>query len=187
MKKDLFSVLYSLDKKIWGDQIATNRYLATVTLICCVLFGVILGSGKFLNGLFDWSLRVSIVATIASTIMLIGFNIIESIIAAKTAKIATLRSLMITGILILGLVVGFVGSVVALAILTVVITIYLAILLLGALLGGGSGGSGGRKKWKLSNGDEVTEEKGLCGESYYTGSSGTSYDTNDGGNTFYEK
>lgn len=50
---------------------------------------------------------------------------------------------------------------------------------------GGSGG--GKRSWTLSNGDKVKEEKGICGESYYTGASGKSYDTNDGGHTFYEK
>lgn len=56
-----------------------------------------------------------------------------------------------------------------------------------AMIGGSSGGSKGRRKWKLDNGDEVTETKGILGESYYTGTSGTSYETNDGGDTFYEK
>lgn len=43
-----------------------------------------------------------------------------------------------------------------------------------------------KKRITLSNGDEVTEEKGLAGESYYTGSSGKSYDK-VGDDTFVEK
>lgn len=47
-------------------------------------------------------------------------------------------------------------------------------------------GDGKKKKIRLSNGDEVTEEKGIAGESYYTGSSGKSYDK-VGDDTFVEK
>ena len=90
-----------------------------------------------------------------------------------------------TALMILGFVAGVIGSVILLAILTVVIGVYLLILFIRLLLAGVS--SGGRKSWRLDNGDVVTEQKGLMGESYYTGSSGKSYDTNDGGDSFYEK
>lgn len=43
-----------------------------------------------------------------------------------------------------------------------------------------------KRKWKLDNGDTVTESKGICGESYYDGDSGRSYDRNSDG-TFSEK
>ena len=43
-----------------------------------------------------------------------------------------------------------------------------------------------KKRIRLSNGDEVTEEKGLAGESYYTGSSGKEYDK-VGEDTYVEK
>lgn len=81
-----------------------------------------------------------------------------------------------------------IGITVALAVAAFYIFIALAFiwLLLTMLAGGPSGGSK-RRKWKLDNGDEVTEEKGILGESYYTGQGGTSYDTDDGGETFYEK
>ena len=68
-----------------------------------------------------------------------------------------------------------------------IICLYILLAFVSIALGGGSSSGRNKRKWTLSNGDEVTEEKGLCGESYYTGNSGTSYDTNDGGNTFYEK
>lgn len=81
-----------------------------------------------------------------------------------------------------------IGITVTLAVAAFYIFIALAFiwLLLTMLAGGPSGGSK-RRKWKLDNGDEVTEEKGILGESYYTGQGGTSYDTDDGGETFYEK
>ena len=39
---------------------------------------------------------------------------------------------------------------------------------------------------KLSNGEKVTVEKGMCGETYYTGESGKEYETSNG-DVFTEK
>ena len=54
------------------------------------------------------------------------------------------------------------------------------------LFNGGSGGGRG-KRWRLDNGDEVKERSGLFGDKTYTGRSGRSYETHDGGETFREK
>ncbi len=99
----------------------------------------------------------------------------------------TLAFLFGGSVIILPMVV-VIGITVALAVAAFYIFIALAFiwLLLTMLAGGPSSGSK-RRKWKLDNGDEVTEEKGILGESYYTGQGGTSYDTDDGGETFYEK
>ena len=81
-----------------------------------------------------------------------------------------------------------IGITVALAVVAIYVLIALAVLWIAlTMITGGSGGGSKRRRWKLDNGDEVTEEKGLLGESYYTGQGGTSYDTNDGGETFYKK
>lgn len=95
----------------------------------------------------------------------------------------------------LGLIFGFTVITLPIALLLTIIYIsvwvFLALLALWLVLliigGGSSSGSSKKRKWRLDNGDEVTESKGLLGESYYDGKSGKSYDTNDGGNTFYEK
>lgn len=57
--------------------------------------------------------------------------------------------------------------------------------LVGGIKGASSSGKS-KRKWKLDNGDTVTESKGICGESYYDGDSGRSYDRNSDG-TFQEK
>lgn len=99
----------------------------------------------------------------------------------------TLAFLFGGSVIILPMVV-VIGITVALAVAAFYIFIALAFIwLLLTMLAGGSGGGSKRRKWKLDNGDEVTEEKGILGESYYTGQGGTSYDTDDGGETFYEK
>jgi hypothetical protein len=61
---------------------------------------------------------------------------------------------------------------------------FLVLYIVFAMLFGSDSGSG--KRYRLDNGDEVKEERGLLGETYYTGSSGKSYDKNFDG-TFSEK
>lgn len=182
MKKGLLSLLYSLDKRIWGDQINPNKYMSTGTLLICILLGILWGGSSFLNGMFDLDINIYISATLAIVSILTGYNIAESIIATNSAKIATMRSLMMAGFMILGVILGVIGSVILLAILTIIICIYLIFIILT-----GSTYGGGQKKWKLDNGDVVTEEKGMFGEKYYTGSSGQNYETDNDGESFREK
>lgn len=185
MKKSLFSILYTLDKNIWGEQINPNKYLATVTLLCCAVIGILWGSSNYLADMFNWDINITLTVSIASVIVLIGYNIAESIIAAETAKIAALRSLMMTGFMILGFIAGLIGSVILLVILTIVIGIYFIILVLRVVLGGSAGGSGGsRKKIILDDGTELTNKQSdLIGfGSSYTGNDGHHYHTDDGEN-----
>ena len=95
---------------------------------------------------------------------------------------------MFGGFFISAPIVGMIVITVMLAVAAFYILIALAVLwfVFTMILGGSIGGSK-RRRWKLNNGDVVTEEKGILGESYYTGQGGTSYDTDDGGDTFYEK
>ena len=75
--------------------------------------------------------------------------------------------------------------VVAFYIVIAIIAIWIVLFIISG--GSGNSGNGKKRKWKLENGDEVTEEKGLMGESYYRGSSGKDYETDNGGQTFTEK
>ncbi len=76
-----------------------------------------------------------------------------------------------------------------LAVILLAVAVQIALLLLTVavwvidLFHSGSGG----KRFKLDNGDTVTEKAGLFGEKSYEGESGKSYATNDRGETFREK
>ena len=175
MKKDIFTILYRLDKKIYGEQISPNKYMATATLMCSTLFGVLLGGSSFLGGMFNWEIHTSLSASLVAVIYLVGYNIAESIIAADSAKVATLRSLMITGILALGFVLGIVGSVIVLAILTIIIVFYI---FLTVIFGEKRGGS----KIILNDGTVLSNKKSdLLGTgASYDGNDGKRYHTDDG-------
>lgn len=185
MKKSLFSILYTLDKNIWGEQINPNKYLATATLLCCALIGILYGGGNYLAGMFDMDINITLTSSLASVVVLIGYNIAESIMAANTAKIAVLRSLMMTVFMILGFIAGLVGSVILLAILTIIIGLYFILLVIKIALGGSAGSSGGgSKKIILDDGTVLTNKQSdLIGfGATYTGSDGYSYRTDDGKN-----
>ena len=90
---------------------------------------------------------------------------------------------MMSGLVIAGFVVGIVVSVVILFIITAIITIFLLLTVLKVMLGVGDSDN---RKFKLDNGDEVTEYSGLFGDKTYVGTLGKTYSTDDGGKTFSE-
>ena len=190
MKKNLFTILHILDKNIWGEQINSNKYLATISLLHCTLNGILWGGSNYLAGMFDWNIDITLTISLASVVTLIGYNIAESIIATDSAKIAALRALMMTGLMILGFIAGALGSVILLAILTIFIAIYLCLLLIRMALSGGTGGSGGGSKTIiLDNGTELTHESSdlIGGGKSYQGNDGKTYRTDDGGHTYRQE
>lgn len=160
---------------MYGEQINPNKYMATATLLCCTFFGVLLGGGSFLSSMFNWELHTSLSASLAAVIYLVGYNIAESIIVADSAKVAILRSLMITGILALGFGAGVVGSVIVLAILIIIIVFYI---FFHVVFGAPKGGS----KITLNDGTVLSNKKSdlLGGGASYKGNDGKRYRTDDG-------
>lgn len=93
---------------------------------------------------------------------------------------------------ILGLWFGFYAIIAPIAILAgllyaafVVVVIVLVLWIALAIFTGSTSSSNGKRRWRLDNGDEVTEEKGLFGETTYRGSWGKTYDKD--GDDFIEK
>ncbi len=93
---------------------------------------------------------------------------------------------------ILGLWFGFYAIIAPIAILAgllyaafIVVVIVLVLWIALAIFTGSTGSSNGKRRWRLDNGDEVTEEKGLFGEKTYRGSWGKTYEKD--GDDFIEK
>lgn len=189
MKKisNIFSLLYYLEKNIWGDKINPNKYLATSTILVCSLVGIFMGGGEYLSSMFDLDFRISLPIALAVITCMLGINIAESIIASKSAKTAIWRALFMIGMIGLAVAVSVVASVIVLLIITVVIAGYLILVIISGGLSGlvNSGGSG---SIRLDDGTELKSEKGLMGEKYYRSTTtGDKYETNDGGRTFRKK
>ena len=183
MKKILFAI-YNLEKSIWGEEINPNKYLATATILFATCLGAYLAGGEYLNDLLNWHINTpTLTASLSMLTVLIGYNVTESIIATESPKVATWRALMMSGLVIAGFVVGIVVSVVILFVITAIITIFFLLTVLKVMLGVGDSDN---RKFKLDNGDEVTEYSGLFGDKTYVGTLGKTYSTDDGGKTFSE-
>ena len=151
--KQKFSILYNLEKKIWGEQTNPNKYLATTTIILSAVIGALVSGCEYLNDLFNWHINSpTLTATFSLIILICGYNIAESIIATSTAKVATLRALMMTGFVILAFIVGAVASFIILLIITIIVVVFLLITFIKILLNEMTGTKMNGKKFILSDG-----------------------------------
>lgn len=172
MKKNIFNFFYAIDKRFWGDDIYTNRYLASLSLLFVALLGAMQGGGSILNSWFGWDVEMNIISTIGLSILVFGYNLFESIVSAKP-KIAILRSLLILLCFVATFVLGYVFAAVALfAVAAIVILGFI-----GAALGGGS--KSGRATVTDEYGHETEVKKDMFGT--YHDSYGNTYTDNQNG------
>lgn len=102
-----------------------------------------------------------------------ALNVAESIIASANWKVATLRILILTIAFPLMLAVGMVLS----------LLVLIFILVIGSVFGSGKG-----KKYTLSDGTVIKEEKGMLGETSYREVGGyRTYEKAQTSDEFYEK
>lgn len=178
--KTYINWFHAWEKSLWNDRIETNRYLATLSLLFVAAMGACIGGGSLLHGWFGWQTETPFVVAAGMLLHVGVLNIAESVIAARTAKIALLRALLFTVCLLAAFGLGYVGSVVVLTIVAIWVI---------ALFAGGAlesiGNSKGGKRFKLEDGTEVTEKSGLFGEKTYHGNDGCEYETTD--RTYYHK
>lgn len=172
MKKNIFNFFYAIDKRFWGDDIYTNRYLASLSLLFVALLGAMQGGGSILNSWFGWDVEMNIISTIGLSILVFGYNLFESIVSAKP-KIAILRSLLILLCFVATFVLVYVFAAVALfAVAAIVILGFI-----GAALGGGS--KSGRATVTDEYGHETEVKKDMFGT--YHDSYGNTYTDNQNG------
>lgn len=172
MKKNILNFFYAIDKRFWGDDIYTNRYLASLSLLFVALLGAMQGGGSILNSWFGWDVEMNILTTIELSILVFGYNLFESIVSAKP-KIAILRSLLILLCFVAAFVLGYVfAAVVLFAVAAIVVLGFI-----GAALGGGS--KSGRATVTDEYGHETEVKKDMFGT--YHDSYGNTYTDNQNG------
>ena len=172
MKKNILNFFYAIDKRFWGDDIYTNRYLASVSLLFVALLGAMQGGGSILNSWFGWDVEMNILTTIELSILVFGYNLFESIVSAKP-KIAILRSLLILLCFVAAFVLGYVfAAIVLFAVAAIVVLGFI-----GAALGGGS--KSGRATVTDEYGHETEVKKDMFGT--YHDSYGNTYTDNQNG------
>lgn len=172
MKKNIFNFFYATDKRLWGDDIYTNRYFASVCLLFVALLGAMQGGGSILNSWFGWNVEMNIISTIGLSSLIFGFNLFESIVSAKP-KIAFLRSLLTFVCFVAAFALGYLLAVVVIFAVAAIIVFWF----IGAALGGGS--KSGRATVTDEYGHETEVKKDMFGT--YHDSYGNTYTDNQNG------
>lgn len=162
--KDSITLLHRMDKKLWGEQIESNPYFASMSALFIALLGGIYAIICIVDGYFDQiNLYNNFIPAVYGIWIL---NIGESIFATKDVKTPILRSLLLLLIFPLSFILG--GIVVAVVLLIVIIG--LALLLMSAA---SSNSSSSKKTYKLDDGTEVERNSNLFGSNTYTEKGGT--------------
>ncbi len=162
----------SIEEKIWGDKIESNRYLATLSIMTAAVLGAFLGGSSALNDMFDWSVEFTVPALAGALCIFASINMAESIWACPTIGITVARTALVTLLIALAAVVGAVVAVVVI----VIVCLWLLLMVASVALGGSSGSSG-KRRGTLDDGTEVEESgRGLTGEVYYKDRHGNEYE-----------
>lgn len=168
MKKFLSKIIF-IDN-IWGDKVSANNWLLPLSILIVALVGVILGGSV----VFNTTDNIATITIYSLLIILWEFNLAESIIVSKTPLVALGRSALTLVTIVAVFILSCVASII------VLVVIALLLLALGISFFTSSGLSvGGRKKFILDNGDEVTKNDGLFGDGNYYSTTGKVYRSSD--------
>lgn len=174
--KEKITWFWAWEKRIWGDKIETNCYLATLSILFAAVMGACLGGGRIFHEWFGWDSAPNVIAVGYLLILILGMNFCETVVASKPGWVILWRSLLVMTCILAAFAIGVIASVVVIFL----VTAWLVLMLIGTLLSG-SGGSGSKKKrYTLDDGTEVEKESGLFG------STGT-YREVGGSRTFHDE
>ena len=173
--KNLLSIVYLIDKKIWGEKINPNLYFATICMMLVAVTGALQGGAGIINRLFDTYIEMNPVGSIGFCIFIFGINMYESIIASEDIRTAFLRSLLMLAMTAGLASLGYIASVVVIFCIT-------AILALGIIVKAISMSVfGGPDTGRITNsfGRKIMLKKNWSGD--YTGDDGNTYTDNHDG------
>lgn len=188
--KKIFSIkavsfFHIIEKNIWEDRIHTNPYFATVSILISTIVAALTTAGHIINNTFPTDIQCSWYIAMSILLFIMLLNVLESVLASEDAKTATLRSLLVSGCMLLGALVGAITSIVIAVIIAIVIIIFVISVLFHALLGGGSSSSrrnDGKDELEttdliefMAGGGKVTGRKSADGLTFY-GDNGKTYD-----------
>lgn len=162
--KDKLTLLYRMDKRLWGEKIESNPYFASLSALFLAIYGGIFA----IQSIADSSTlnELSLAGIISPIWGIWVFNIGESIFSTTDIKTPVLRSLLLLLIFPLSFILGVIVVVVVL----LIVIIWLAWTIFSAVLGGSSSS---KKTYKLDDGTEVERNSDLFGSNTYTEKGGT--------------
>ena len=170
--KDLLCFFNSLDERIWGENINTNKYFASISILLIAVLGAAQGGGTTLQSWFGWDMAMVLPSTVGLAVLIYGLNLYECIVAAGP-KIAILRSLL----LLVGFALVFAVSYLIAVVVLFAVAAVLIIWFVGALLS--NGGASKRAVVTDEYGRKTDVEKNMFGD--YQDSMGNTYKDNHDG------
>lgn len=164
--QDKLTFFHALEEKIWKEQVESNQYFGTLSILIVALSGALVGGGNFIADNTDWNVQVSMIGSIGACFYLWGLNVAESIFASKNVKTAILRSLLFLAVMAVAFVIGFIAAVIVIIIVMVIAAILFFLFTISLFAGSG-------KTYTLRNtstGEEVkVKDNGIFGHSSGSG------------------
>ena len=173
MVQNVLSFFQRIENNIWGNQLISNKYYASFSIILVAFIGAMVTGGKILNSTFDLDIEVSFYSAITIIFFITALNIYESIIATDNVKIAMLRALLVFGFIIASFFFGILTSVIIAIIIAIVVVIITFVFILKIALSAGS-----RQKAQLRSNDIID---------FVSGTNKKEGELSADGLTFYEK
>ena len=173
--KNLLSIVWIFDQKIWGDKVNSNPYFATICMLLVALTGALQGGTYVLRNMLDMNLNMNPVASIGFCTFIFGLNMYESIIASEDSRTAFSRILLMLAMTAGLATIGYVASVVIIFLVIAILAIGLIVKAMSLVVFGGPDNA----TITDSFGRKIKLKKDLSGS--YTGSDGNKYvDNHDG-------
>lgn len=170
-----------IDLSFFGSTDEDYEPFGMIVVAICGFAGAVAAGGAFIEGMFDfgWNIRIIHLMALYLGAFCLAYCAYDAIVRMRTVGAIIGKTVFLWVACGIGALVGMLGAVAVICVLIIVAVLYI----LTAML---SGGSSSKKRWKADDGTVIEEEKGICGESYYRGSDGQSYDKVDD-TTFREK
>lgn len=155
MKKINLNWFNSIEQKIWGEEVISNPYFATVSIYISALLGALIGGGSMLSDMFDWHLRVSLLGSVGFLWVLWSANVAESVFGCRRPLQIVWRSLLLFLCISLAFIVGAIASMLIIGIIVIVFAVWFFMTVFSMMLGG--------DRVKLTDGWGRTVTKGITG------------------------
>ena len=166
MSRLSWHILNDLEKEAWGSDIESNRYLSTIGISLIGVLGAFVSGCDTLNSWFGWEIGIPLHVAISVSIIIFGCLLAESIISARTVKIAAIRSglALLASALAFGL--GYLLAIVALFALMIYFVILILMWAFGVMINDmmhpstptSSGGGNRTETVTLEDGTVLTNE-----------------------------
>lgn len=173
----------TIDASLFASTDEEYEPFGMITVAVCGFAGALAAGGEFIDSMFKlgWNMmNIHMMAAYVGAVCL-AYCVYNAIVRMRSVGAIIGKIVFLWVACGIGALVGALGAVVVICALVIMVILYVL-----SAMASGSSSSSGKKSWKADDGTRIEESKGVCGESYYSGNDGKSYDKVDD-TTFREK